>query len=187
MNDVQRDKRSWKSLVRPERAKPVLHALIQLGFDLCGKEPEVRWAEFHKAIWGDFLPPDAVHATRNVPGEGMRHVLICKGDTFRLSFDSNEEFTLDARRACGSSWFRVSAIDAKNNVEFSMLLEKPMKGEAGKASRHNKDGLPYTKKISTAATLAALLGLPEIHDSPPCPPQRKSRPARDDGQTNLGL
>jgi 5-methylcytosine-specific restriction endonuclease McrA len=187
MNDVQRDKRSWKSLVRPERAKPVLHALIRLGFDLCGKEPEVRWAEFHKAIWGDFLPPEAVQATRNVPGKGMRHVLIRKGDTFRLSFDSDEEFTLDARRARGSSWFHVSAISADNTVEFSMLLEKPMKGEDKKAARHNKDGLPYTKKIATVATLAALLGLPEIHDPPPSPSQRKHRPARDNGQADLGL
>ncbi|MCX6968020.1 MAG: hypothetical protein NTZ46_09650 [Verrucomicrobia bacterium] len=183
--NLHRKKHSWM-LSRP-KAKEILKALVYLGFDLAGESPECRWNQFQEIIWGKNTAKN-IHRVRMEGDQGQKKwAEFQKGDSFLISFDQSGEISSDPRLTVTRRWFSVSAINTSGKVEFSMLLEKPIKDTDGKRARKNIDGIPYSFEKSAPKELASIIGLPAPDDSSPYPNQRATGPARPSGEVDFRL
>ena len=180
-------KLAWNNVLRRSESQKLLRALINLGFDADGKTPDVRWSEFHSAIWGKPVSAAARPVLRADEQGKLRPVALRKNDAFLIALNSEGDVTANIENAYARRWYRVSAIKSDGRVSFVMLLEKNTRDTDGKAARMNADGLRPSLEKSAADDLARLLQLPAFDDPPLNSPQRKPRPPRSIGETDLGL
>ena len=186
-------KHAWPKFTTVRLSKRIVQALVELGFDATSKPPEIRWAEFHKAIWGEMLSPDArMMARRTTDGDKesgvWRPAVLQKGDLFRLPFNATGALDYGAKEP-RHVWFCVSAIQGNGQVKLLQAIETPEKDEDGDALKRNALGIPFRCQPSGAAIFATMLGLPSIaaHDPSSHPTQRPPGPSRPVGEAPFGL